>query len=215
MSLPEGPKPLLSFCNWSGLAGVVAGSLTEDVHYDPSHNVLRLRQHQRATFRDADPVLSMIRAHTQIDEDSEDSLRTCIVEVIQNAQDHSQSAVGAVSSARYLAQSDEVRVAIVDRGLGIEQTLRKRYPSVNSYNALRWVAEGNYTAQSRQNNAGQGIRLLKDIIRARGGSLFIISGESGFEIRTQPVIRHTFVELGFRFGGTGVFFSFPMKEANS
>lgn len=98
--------------------------------------MLRLRVLTTAGFRDADPVIELVRAHVKISEDMEEYLRSCINEVIQNIQDHAKSKIGGVLYARFMTASSEVRIAIVDRGDGIYTTLKRRYPDTTELTAL-------------------------------------------------------------------------------
>lgn len=105
-----------------------------------------------------------------------------------------------------------VRVAIVDRGLGIGTTLAARHPQIqNAEAAITKVVKGGISAQSRPNNMGVGIsNLWGHITNPLGGEIFIITEDvMGFSdregrLRTMP--------LGVRFAGTGVFFTVPVDR---
>lgn len=207
---PSGPHELRAFCQFSGLLELYE-ELTPYTQkdYDPTHNVLRLRILTEATFRDAEPVINLVRAHVGIPEDTEEYLRICVNEVIQNIVDHAASPIGGFICARFMTKSNEVRIAIADRGLGIYTTLRRVYPDTTPKSALERVLAGKFTAQSRQNNAGLGINHLKGILKNLGGQLCIISGSA---MATMKPGRVDISELEFTFGGTAVFFTIPVQN---
>lgn len=205
---PMGPPALRAYWQHSGLASLkdevkpaaLAGSTTEPV--------IPWRQFKVAAFTDADPVIQLIRRHTEITDEAEEYLRICVNEVIQNTEDHADSPVGAILSARYLTTHREVRVAIVDRGEGVATTLGRRYGSMSADRALALVTSGNYSAQSRPNNMGLGLSNLANIVHHLQGSMFIIS-EGATAARTARG-SWKLAALPCRFAGTGVFFSLPM-----
>lgn len=139
---PKGPKELRAFCDYSGLTDIANSEKYENHDFNPEHNVLRLRVLTTATFRDADPVIRLVKAHISISDDMEEYLRICVNEVIQNIQDHAKSGIGGVLSARFMTAQREVRIAIVDRGEGIHTTLKRRYPDTTELNALQRVMGG-------------------------------------------------------------------------
>lgn len=96
---PEGPKELRTFCESSGLREIVDSEFYANRDFDPKYNVLRLRVLATARFRDADPVITLVRSHIPISDDMEEYLRICVNEVVQNIQDHAKSKVGGVLCA--------------------------------------------------------------------------------------------------------------------
>lgn len=123
VSLPEGPEKLRAFCTFSGLE-----ALLEDIpqRSDPTDTVIPLRQILSAKWTDADPILNLVNRHLDTSDEVEEYLRICVNEVVQNIEDHAESPIGGVMSARYLTHDQQVRVAIVDRGVGIYTTLKRR-----------------------------------------------------------------------------------------
>lgn len=161
-------------------------------------------------WTEPDPVISLVRRRASIETDEEDYLRLCMNEVIQNIDDHAKSEIGGIWCARFIGAAGEVRVAIVDRGLGIQRTLAQRYPKVNSsVQALQCVFEGNYSSKSRKNNMGVGISNLAKIISLKNGNLSIFSGDGLADIRHGESPR--FKKTPFCFPGTGVFFTLSTR----
>jgi len=204
---PKGPPELRAFFHHSGLDTF---ALETDVSKAPTLEdkpVLPMKQILTARFQDADPVIEMLHRYGSTHPDTDESLRTCINEITQNIQDHAQSSVGGVMMARFI--KSEVRVAIVDRGVGILATLSDRWKDMTAGNVLpRVLLEGRYSALSRANNQGLGLNLLVSIIEGRNGELFVLSGSSAGEIQRNG--RNWFGPLPNEFRGTGVFFTLPV-----
>jgi hypothetical protein len=143
----------------------------------------------------------------ELDADREDQVRTCVQEVIQNIVDHSSSPIGGVLAARYIESSAEVRVAIVDRGVGIDRKLRERYPDTTSSSiALERVIKGGYSSQSRPNNMGIGVSNLFALTQTAGGRMALFSGDAFAEVHGGMVGPRIY-PTGCWFPGTAVFFS--------
>jgi hypothetical protein len=206
---PLGPPELCAFFRVSGLANLAV--VSESVSAEPDdviRPVLAVTQIRRASFNDADPIIALVSKHGTLDPEAEEYLRICINEVVQNVQDHAKSSVGAMMTARFMAKANEVRVAIVDRGIGMCTTLRKRYPDTTPENVMQRVLQGSYSARSRENNMGLGLSNLAAIITRLEGGLFMLSENSMAEIRKGDERSFSMVSPGFR--GTGVFFTLPV-----
>jgi signal transduction histidine kinase len=102
----------------------------------------------------------------------------------------------------------QVRVAIVDRGVGICTTLQRRHPDTTPDNALQRVLEGKYSAQSRPNNAGLGLSILRDMISYAKGDFVLISDVSGAHCKGSYGNEPFIVPRGFP--GTAAFFTLPV-----
>ncbi|MCI0630005.1 MAG: hypothetical protein L0Y44_05050 [Phycisphaerales bacterium] len=211
VTLPRDPPQLDAFCAFSGLKHRLHGEPMPDTSV-PENETVPLHTFSRANFRDADPMIDLIRRHTGISKDSEDYLRISVNEVTQNVEDHSRSKIGGVSCARYLSGRREVRVAIVDCGAGIAETLRPRYPEITTGSvALQRVTIGKITALSRSNNAGLGISQLWNAIGTLGGRIFILSEDGAAE--NIKGTNRTIQRMDPPFPGTGVFFTLPVETS--
>lgn len=206
---PVGPPSLRTFFDWSGLEAVVAERSPPDAQLGEDFNVLPIRTFVSANLLAPEPIVGIVRSRLRASEEWQEYLAICVNEVMQNIQDHSQSPIGGLMSAKFTAEAKELRVAIVDRGLGVCATLKGRFPDTTPENALKRVIEGRYTALSRQNNAGLGINHLKSIVQILGGHLYMVSWESEFALNPE---RQHYNVLPFQFRGTGVFFSLHVRE---
>ncbi len=202
--LPTSPARLRAYCEYSGLARhFESGPQPNPDH--PATETVPICAFERATLDQASPLVRLIRRHSHIDEDAEAYLRTCISEVAQNVEDHSRSPIGGVLSAKFLRNASEVRVAMVDCGLGIPSTLGVRYPGLTgSIDAIGKVLEGYHSAKTLGRNQGLGIRNLSDIVCNLGGELSIASADALALVR--PGRRPSIESEAFSFPGTAVFF---------
>jgi len=206
---PEGPPELRNFFRASGLYDFTRKKNTyqDDYLFDPGF-VLSLTQVKKASFQAADPIMKMLHHFGALNDEQEESLRVCVNEVIQNVQDHANSPVGAIMTARFMRKDAEVRVAIVDRGVGVRTSLSSRYSDMTPENVMQRVLGGNYSALSRINNKGLGLSLLASIIGSLNGDLFLLSENSTAEIRRGS--KKAFMRLTSGFRGTCVFFTLPV-----
>jgi hypothetical protein len=211
--LPTGSRQLQAFCEFSGLRHYATGSPFPTAGH-PRNVTIPMRPTTRSSLGDPDPIVSLIRSHVEMTAEGEEYLRICLNEVIQNVEDHAQSGIGAITAARFMSNRHEIRVAVVDRGLGIATTLRAGHPGViDARDALARVILGGASARSRPNNMGVGIsNLCSIVVEQLKGELFIISEDGFAEGKTgRRPISHP---LNGRFPGTGVFFTVPVPQAS-
>lgn len=207
VELPTAPVELRAYCAFSGMSMHFAGGPAPE----PDHRdceTIPLMQFREARGDLANGLLKLVRRHRAIDLDTEDNLRTCVQEVTQNVIDHSDSPIGGVMSARYFSASQEVRVGIVDRGMGVLASLRRARPAVkDAETALRLISRGGVSSKSRPNNMGLGVSNLFCLMDIVQGRIAVFSSDavarsvgSSVEIeRTRTV-----------FPGTAVFFTLPL-----
>jgi hypothetical protein len=209
--LPTEPPALAAFCRFSGLAQLIARGEAPDPSNAKSETI------PISTTSDAwnayVPIGKLVHRHVGIlDADFEESLRLCVHEVFQNISDHSKSGIGGKFCARYMNQKRHVRVAIADRGLGIQATLHTRYPEItDAQTALRRVIAGNYSAQSHTRNLGQGLSNLARTVENCGGQLVIFTQDACARLDRRR--NWSFEGLGAKIVGTIVYFELPVDEA--
>ncbi len=207
--LPNGPPPLAAFCEFSGMALHFARGRVPDPNH-PQCETVPLEAFVTASWDRSAGIIRLLNRHMELDQDSEDQVRMCVQEVTQNIVDHSHSPIGGVLSARYIESSSEVRVGIVDRGVGIACALRRQHPdTTTSTIALSRVVRGGFSSLSRPNNMGIGVSNLFNLVRTVGGRMAVFTGDAYAEVHSpnaEPVIRMT----GCDFPGTAVFFSLPI-----
>jgi len=208
VKLPQSPAKLVAYCVFSGMEYEFAGGQRPNPEH-PNSETVPLSAFSQASWGLSEGIVRLIRRHTLLSNESEDGLRTCIQEVTQNVVDHSRSPIGGVMSARYFSEPNEVRVGIVDRGIGIGAALRTRYPdTASSYLALSRVIGGGYSSYSRPNNMGLGVSNLFSLVRHAHGRIAVFSGDAVAE--SHAASPPTIESLDFAFPGTAVFFSIPL-----
>lgn len=173
---PETEK-VRAFWIFSGLEHFLSNA--ERPAPDPQSETIPLTHFYTASWDRPHPLVRLIKRHISLSSDSEDYLRICVNEVIQNIEDHADSAIGGVFCARYVDTRKEVRVAVVDHGVGILRSLSRQYPDlIDDADAARRVIEGKHSSLSRPNNMGLGLSNLAAIIRLLQGNLLLISGRA-------------------------------------
>lgn len=210
--LPIEPEPLAAFCKFSNLDHFLRKKPQADPRNPNSETVPLSRFFDRATEQSLRP-LNLVTRHTHLTPEDKDRLTISINEVCQNIEDHAQSIIGGVSCARYFSSKREVRVAVVDRGITIASSLQKANLISNEHDALKRVIEGGTTSQSKKHNKGLGISNLVGFVKAMNGSLILLSGTSA-AILFKATEDFRFIELGWRFPGTGVFFTLEVSQAD-
>ncbi|MBX9735839.1 MAG: hypothetical protein K2X32_02845 [Phycisphaerales bacterium] len=208
VKLPTAPRALLAFCQFSGLEHYLKKGKRPDGHH-PDCETVPLSQFFGEPISVGQPVVRLVSRHMpDLSIDLSDYLSTCITEVVQNMLDHSESNVGGVRCARYFVKRHEVRVALVDHGIGIgERTRRGRQIDWDDVSCLGRVLQGEFSARTKTHNAGIGLNTLWNVVRNHGGSLLILSGTAVSQMYGTMNEPRTARFQGGRFPGTAVFFS--------
>ncbi|MGF7396180.1 ATP-binding protein [Thermoanaerobacterium thermosaccharolyticum] len=112
-------------------------------------------------------------------------LRNCISysisEVIENIFHHSESPVNGFVCAQVYPQQKEFEIGIVDCGIGIKNSLSKKYNDIeNCIQAIEKALELNVTCKVDRSNAGEGLYFTKKFIEENGGELAIYSGNGEY-----------------------------------
>ena len=208
--LPTEPLQLHGFCRYSGLRHLILGEEAPDPDH-PDNETIPIEEFEAATWNRPDAIVKLISRHTELDRDTEDYLRNCVAEAAQNIEDHADSPIGGISCARYLQNRNEVRIALIDRGEGIWNTLKRQYPDIpNAATALQMVLKGDHSSKSRETNAGMGISLLASIVQHLKGRLLIISQNAIAD--TSGGNKPNVEVREWNFPGTCIFFTLPVAQ---
>lgn len=103
-------------------------------------------------------------------------------ELCQNIVDHSDTTGWAVAQRYHRRNGDcFVWIAVADAGIGIKQSLGKRYGTQNwtHFDAIVYALKKNV---SRLPNRGLGLHMVKRIVDDFGGSLHVRSGDSRLSV---------------------------------
>ncbi|MCA9287703.1 MAG: hypothetical protein KDA05_03910 [Phycisphaerales bacterium] len=206
--LPTEPAPLKAFCQFSGMEHLFAGGAKPDPTH-PENETVPLERFDDANWGRSGRVVNLLKRHVaDLDTEVEDRIRLCIQETTQNILDHAKSPIGGVMAARFIESRGEVRVGIVDRGIGIHASLATRYPELGGVqDSLARVIDGGHSSRSRPSNMGQGISNLFSVVRFAGGRMAIFTEDAVATTHegSPANVRST----GFTFPGTAVFFALP------
>jgi len=218
--LPNAPPALAAFCSFSGLRQVAeTGMISAVANTDhPKNETAPLQQFQRMNWGGSRSLIHLVKRHfPTMDSESEELIGICYSEIAQNIEDHAESPMGGVMCAKFFAKSREVRIAVVDRGIGIANKLRLSPPTTgervtSDEHALRLVLGGNVSSKSRPNNQGQGISNLALIARGNRGQLVVASnGAMAIATHDKP---HRFEAIPGGFPGTAVLLSLTVATKN-
>jgi anti-sigma regulatory factor (Ser/Thr protein kinase) len=105
-----------------------------------------------------------------------------VIEAYINVFDHAESPVGVITCGQHFPRMAELRITMVDMGVGIPQTVRDylKQPEMSAEAALRWAFEPTKTTKDQNNFArGNGLKLLKSFMEENHGKLEIYS-ENGY-----------------------------------
>jgi hypothetical protein len=110
---------------------------------------------------------------------AEAALHVCLAELAENVLFHSDSDRGGFAAAQGWRSKAAVEVAIVDTGVGIQESLTKNaaYADISTdVDAIEKALEPMVTA-TPQRNTGLGLSLTRYLLRRNGGQLMVRSGE--------------------------------------
>ncbi|MDO5320234.1 MAG: ATP-binding protein [bacterium] len=129
-----------------------------------------------------------------------EALTSCILEVFNNAEEHSESEAG-VFVCGYVGKAGQrqLRISIADAGIGfrakIEKALGKK---LSSCKAIVWgMTEGNTVRKG--NPGGLGLKLLREFINKNDGKLSVLSDRGYWELSAG---KERVKELDNSFPGT-------------
>ena len=203
--LPTAPPPLAAFCTFSGLNHTLAkGQRPAPDH--PECETVPLAHFYQAQRTHALGVTRLVKRHLpELSRDTSFYLETSLAEVTQNIEDHAASPLGGVLCARFMSGSGQVRVAVVDHGIGIPNAIRSVRPGITDVRAVEVALKGGTTSRPNTRNQGLGLQTLSQIVYNSRGDLLILSS------RVQAVQRldeatPTVSASSFDFPGTALFF---------
>jgi signal transduction histidine kinase len=131
-----------------------------------------------------------------------DAISSKVYEIYRNAFDHGLSPVGTFSCGQYYPNLNELRLTMVDFGIGIPSEVRRylKSPNLCAKDALKWAfKEGNTTKPSADHGRGLGLGILKEFIKANNGILEIYSNDGYVKITKNS---EEFNNIDYYFGGT-------------
>ena len=166
---------LRGYCEYSGLLQLANIGPPPTSH--PDNVTIPVREFKTFDQEGIDNIVSLVNKFIPMTEDTESVLRQGIAEVIQNVLDHSKSEVGGFMSARAFTNIKVVKIAIYDVGVGILNSLNKRYPNVKIDKiAMQTAFSKGGSAKTFERNQGMGLKYLKDLVFYNRGLFVLYSG---------------------------------------
>ena len=114
--------------------------------------------------------------------DLRDHIVLRVIEAYINVFDHAKSPIGVITCGQYYPKMRELRITMVDMGIGIPYTVREylKQPLLDAADTLAWSFEPMKTTKDQNNFArGNGLKLLKSFMQDNHGKLEIYS-ETGY-----------------------------------
>lgn len=128
-------------------------------------------------------------------------LAVVVMEVYLNAFEHGNSPVGVISCGEHQENSQKLRLAVLDFGIGIPQNVRtfKERGTLRASTAMKWAFEQGTTTRPVAASRGMGLDLLRQFVKINKGELQVFSYEGAAQFRGP---RATFNNLEVPFRGT-------------
>ena len=115
-------------------------------------------------------------------------IRYIVSELVRNVFEHSESKIGAILCAQYYKKSNTIRLGIVDRGVGIKQTISNSYPTTkNDVDAIKLALTPGITGTTKRiggtaQNVGAGLFFIKTIAKTNRDFFMIYSGKGMYKL---------------------------------
>lgn len=125
------------------------------------------------------------------------ALEWAVAEIVDNVRLHAASPSAGVLMAQYYEQTRHLYLAIVDRGVGIRQSLGASHPTATHAEAIRTAWRRGVTRDLAVGQ-GNGLAGARDIARVNGGQLELWTGDASVRAGGRRVVMLPY------FQGTGV-----------
>jgi hypothetical protein len=126
------------------------------------------------------------------------AMEWAVNEVVDNIVIHAQAKTPGFVGAQYYPEKEEIKIGIVDGGLGIRATLAERYRFTKDFEAIEKAIERGVT-RNLEVGQGNGLAGTVEIAQLNEGEIAIYSGMGSFESKSKS---STFSKMQSRFDGT-------------
>lgn len=137
-------------------------------------------------------------------------------EIYANAFEHGQSPIGIFSCGQHYPDHYELKLTVVDFGVGIPSNVRMffkhdpRSQSLSAASCLKWAFQRGTTTKPNGTSRGMGLDLLKEFVKLNKGKIEIFSHE-GYAIIDSK--REEFLNRSTFFEGTLINITFIRDES--
>lgn len=155
-------------------------------------------------------------AWVRVSERLRDAIIGRVWEIYANAFEHGQSPIGIFSCGQHYPKQHELKLSVVDFGVGIPSNVRmffKHDPlsqSLSAASCLKWAFQRGTTTKPNGTSRGMGLDLLKEFVKLNKGKLEVFSHE-GYAIIDSK--QEEFMNRSTFFEGTLVNISFICDES--
>lgn len=141
----------------------------ELVSYDKSHDWLHGRFADWLTRR-----LHMNRSSIA-------SILMSLGEIFINIKDHSGQKIGCIFAQHYPNMA-RIKIAVSDFGVGIPETVKKRFAAASDNDAILKAVEYGFSTQSTPQNRGVGLTtLISNVVKNNQGTMAVHSGQGAVQ----------------------------------
>jgi len=143
----------------------------------------------------------------------QEAMAAHVMEIYLNSFEHGRSPIGVLSCGEYQPNSQKLRLAVMDFGVGIPNNVRSftNRPVLRASTAMKWAFEPGTTTRPMEGaSRGMGLDLLRQFVRINKGELQVFSYEGSASFRGA---RSKFVNVDAPFGGTLVEIMFRCDDA--
>lgn len=110
-------------------------------------------------------------------------LNLCMSELINNVYDHSFSSIGAYVFCQYYPESNQIKMAVSDYGIGIPKSVNRFRLENNEHpfsdiDCIKWALKENRSTFSIPQNAGRGLDIVNSFIKKNKGTWKLLSGKA-------------------------------------
>lgn len=122
-----------------------------------------------------------VQAH--ISERLQDAMIGKVWEIYANAFEHGRSPIGVTSCGQYYPDHQELKLTVVDFGIGIPANVRLHFGHdprarvLSAAKCLRWAFQRGNSTDTKDISRGVGLDLLKDFVKINKGRLDLFSHE--------------------------------------
>lgn len=136
----------------------------------------------------------------------------CLTEVIENIDRHSEAKTDGLIIVQPYKNKEEIDVCVIDTGIGIPNALRKteKYKHLTDEKCVMYATNKNVKTEGLENEGqGNGLYILKKLIKSMSGELRIISGNGAYILNPN---QETTFNLGCKWDGTIVQFRYKYSQ---
>lgn len=158
----------------------------------------------------AELLLAGVPGMDEMDETTAYPVQLCLNELLQNVFEWADSKIGCIVLTRWFAKTKNVRIAVVDRGIGIPARLRRLQIQGLQKEKDAEVIVAAVTKPKLSSRVGRagglGLKTIHETVMQRAGRLTVISlgakvawrGRAQTVSRTAQFFRGTAIEIDFR-----------------